>query len=176
MIGYFLGKRKVVEDLHVTIDQDSLADTIFTSLCTMQENKAVAFQKYNNVAESKSSTSQSIDVDATSVRSPVEVGSDIENELKIEMPEKVVEVPHEKYFAQLVGFGTQQAANAFAQRLQKSNMPVIVKNRHSKTAKGKKITWYQVVTAPFNNKNELERVVDEIKTKERLRDVRIITC
>ena len=45
MAGYFFGKRKAMQDLHVTLDQDSLADKIFTSLCTMQENKTVVAQQ-----------------------------------------------------------------------------------------------------------------------------------
>ena len=180
--GYFLGKRTAVQDLYATVDQDSLADTIYTSLCTIPEDKMVVSQQENDTLESMESFDleynplQSIDADVALVQLPVETDTSTKKELKMEMPGEVVELSHEKYFAQLVGFGTQQAAHAFAQRLQKKNIPVIVKDRHSKTARGKKVTWYQVVTAPFSNKNELEIIVDEIKIKERLKDVRILTC
>ena len=180
--GYFLGKRKAVQDLHVTLDQDSLADKIYTSLCTMQEGKVAVAQQENDSVEPMDSadlecnTLQSIDADTALVQSLAETGNPAKKELKTEAPNEIVELPHKKYFAQLVGFGTQQSAHAFAQRLQKKNMPVMVKDRYSKTAKGKKIIWYQVVTAPFSDKNELEKVVGEIKIKERLKDVRILTC
>ena len=72
--------------------------------------------------------------------------------------------------------GLWVCSGCFAQRLQQRDVPVEVKNRHSKTAKGKKVTWYQVVTASFSNKDELEKVVDEVKERERLKDVRILTC
>ena len=182
--GYFLGKRKAVQDLHATLDQDSLADKIYTSLCTMQEGNLMVVQQDSDsdtvdsdgLLDLDCNPLQSIDADVVLGQLPVEASDVAENELKAETPDETMDLPHKHYFAQLVGFGTQQAAHAFAERLQKKNIPVIVKDRHSKTARGKKVTWYQVVTAPFSNKDELEKIVNDVKIKERLKDVRIITC
>ncbi|MEX0849741.1 MAG: SPOR domain-containing protein [Candidatus Dependentiae bacterium] len=80
------------------------------------------------------------------------------------------------YKAQLIGFGTSRAAHQFADRLQNKNMPVRVDERHSRTAQGKKIIWYQVTTEPFSDKQELLAFVEKIKKEERLKDIRIVSC
>ena len=80
------------------------------------------------------------------------------------------------YKAQLIGFGTSRAANQFVERLQQKNLPVRVQERHSKTAQGKEVIWYQVTTELFNDKHELMVFVDKIKKEERLKDIRIVAC
>ena len=87
------------------------------------------------------------------------------------------EVTSEQFYkAQLIGFGTQRAANQFVERLQQKNMPVRVQERHSKTAQGKEVIWYQVTTELFNDKQELTAFVDRIQKEERLKDIRIVSC
>lgn len=80
------------------------------------------------------------------------------------------------YKAQLIGFGTMRAAHQFAERLQHKNMPVRVQERHSKTAQGKEVIWYQVTTELFNDKHELTAFVEQIQKEERLKDIRIVSC
>ena len=80
------------------------------------------------------------------------------------------------YKAQLIGFGTLRAAHQFVERLQQKNMPVRVQERHSKTAQGKEVIWYQVTTELFNDKQELTAFVERIKKEERLKDIRIVSC
>ena len=80
------------------------------------------------------------------------------------------------YKAQLIGFGTLRATNQFVDRLQQKNMPVRVQERHSKTAQGKEVIWYQVTTELFSDRQELTAFVERIKKEERLKDIRIIAC
>ena len=80
------------------------------------------------------------------------------------------------YKAQLIGFGTMRAAHQFADRLQQKNLPVRVQERHSKTAQGKEVIWYQVTTELFNDKQELMAFVERIQKEERLKDIRIVSC
>lgn len=80
------------------------------------------------------------------------------------------------YKAQLIGFGTMRAAHQFADRLQQKNLPVRVQERHSKTAQGKEVIWYQVITELFDNKEELTAFVERIQKEERLKDIRIVSC
>lgn len=84
--------------------------------------------------------------------------------------------PEQFYKAQLIGFGTLRAAQQFVDRLQQKNMPVRVQERHSKTAQGKEVIWYQVTTELFSDKHELTAFVERIKKEERLKDIRIVTC
>lgn len=80
------------------------------------------------------------------------------------------------YKAQLIGFGTMRAAHQFVDRLQQKNLPVRVQERHSKTAQGKEVIWYQVTTELFNDKQELMAFVEKIQKEERLKDIRIVSC
>ena len=82
----------------------------------------------------------------------------------------------EEYYAQLIGFGTFRAAHKFVDRLKQKDMPVEVKERHSRTAQGKEIIWYQVVTEPFQQRDDLVAFVDTIKKEEKLHDIRIVAC
>jgi hypothetical protein len=51
---------------------------------------------------------------------------------------------------------------------------VIVKKRVSKTARGKTVAWYQTVTGEFDNEEKLLEVLNLLKQKEHLKDVKII--
>ena len=72
-------------------------------------------------------------------------------------------------YAQLIGFGTKQAAQAFVTRLKKHNVPVILKTMMSKTASGKQKTWYQAITPTYDTAQELQDQVSKIKRLEHIR-------
>jgi hypothetical protein len=95
-----------------------------------------------------------------------------------EVEEQITCVQHDigAFYAQLIGFGTLSAAQKFSDRLRRKNFPVQVKERNSSTAQGKKIIWYQVVTEPFEDKEELLAAVHKIKLEEKLHDIRVIQC
>jgi hypothetical protein len=81
-----------------------------------------------------------------------------------------------QYYAQLIGFGTSQAADSFARRLTKQGFSVKVEQCKSRTAKGKAVTWYQVVTNPYSDAQKLQEVVDMLAHTEKLKGVRVKTC
>lgn len=168
--GYFLGKQKAVRDLEITLNQHSLADKIYTSLCTIQEDS-------HAIAHHEENKNDAVDIPELTCESPEENLMVSAPSIKPTLPSLPEITPSsKKYCAQLVGFGTERAAQAFAKRLQSNNMPVLVKNRQSKTVKGKLITWYQVVTEEFADKKELENLIQHISAQEKLKDVRILTC
>lgn len=80
----------------------------------------------------------------------------------------------EECYAELVGFGTKSAAQAFYNRLKKEGISVILKKRTSKNSRGRIMCWYQAVTEKFDNKRDLIAFVDIIKDKENLKGVKII--
>jgi len=113
------------------------------------------------------------------------VGSEVQVESKAPVESKILRpasavakasAKDERYYAELIGFGTHRAANKFVEKLKKRNFSVVLKKRKSKTSKGKTIVWYQVVTEKFDNKNDLIAFVDILKDKEKLKGVRIIQC
>ncbi len=95
---------------------------------------------------------------------------------KTEPIDQLRQSEHGQHYAQLIGFGTSRAADRFVDRLQQKNMPVKVVERYSKTAQGKEIIWYQVVTERFNKKDDLIAFTQKLKKEERLNDIRIVSC
>lgn len=171
--GYFVGKRKVLEDMHKSVVQESFADKIYASLCTMQSNNSFYVARQESIQDR-------VEEDFSCVQNHEELAEDMPEENKIEQQIDVAQTVSEEtvnklYYAQLVGFGTHEAALQFCNRLAEQ-FPVAVKERCSRTAKGKKVTWYQVVTEQFQDRQKLEALVKKVQLKERLRDVRIVTC
>jgi hypothetical protein len=80
-----------------------------------------------------------------------------------------------RYSAELIGFGTKAAAQEFIKRVSAYNPVALeLKERHSKTARGKVIKWYQVVTGKYEQKQELQKQLDTLIKKERLQDIKIV--
>ena len=90
-----------------------------------------------------------------------------------EAPEQGLELKTQ-YYAQLAGFSSLHSAEAFVARLNKKQVPVLIKERASKSAKGRPVRWYQVVTEPYEDQDALNSVVAILKKEEKLHDVRIV--
>ncbi len=146
MAGYFFGQRKMLEHVHNADDKEAFADTIYANACDQMGAHEQA-------------------VDAALAH--------VEHEEVAKEAEQTVE---QAYYAQLIGFGTHRAAHTFADRLMQKDMPVVVKERHSQTAQGKEIIWYQVVTESFAQRDDLVAFVEKVKKEAKLHDIRIIAC
>jgi len=161
--GYFWGQRKVMSRFLSKIEEDSLADKVTYSLYTMT---------------GKDSTEEQDPEDALGngqEEVPFEPETADETTKQDDVVDTSVETgPQLVYVAPLVGFGTLHAARSFAQRVKKTGISVIVKERSSKTQRGRRITWYQAVTQEFEKKEELEKVIEIVKKKEHIKEVKII--
>lgn len=190
MSGYFLGKKKAFETFCKTAERDSLADQIFVALCGVADYKeSQAPAELDEVVDEQETPVSTHEGPSEVIVQADKVASDVENTIEavaqqiIVQPQEAVliqeaQIIHdasESYHAELIGFGTLQGAKRFAQRLEKKQIPVTVNKRVSKTAKGRIVTWYQVVTKPYTNKDELVSLVNIIKQQERLNDVRIVS-
>jgi hypothetical protein len=157
--GYFLGKRCVAAQftqeasLDASIDR-AKAKEVF-EVVGINEALAVDGDVVTLVALE----------DASTVVQPV-----VEQEVQ---PEDIKQQDTKQYYAQLIGFGTEKAAQQFVQRVALKNIETTIKKHTSKTAKGRVSYWYQVVTAPYNNKDELSQVVAQLSREERLKDVSV---
>lgn len=160
--GYFLGQKKVLEQFSHKLEQDSLADKFSSSMYTLYDIKQDDSLELSEGEETEICDGQE---EAEVAPSP-----------KVVAQQDVVQEPSKQYYAELVGFGSLSAAQTFAQRLEKKGIMVAVKKRMSKTARGKQIAWYQVVTNTYDSHQNLMSLVDLIKRDERIRDVRIVTC
>lgn len=166
MAGYFLGQRKVLADFSCKIEQESLGDTIFSSLYTLHNTN-------------KDSMDSSDDEGNSEIVEPVTEVTESQNVLEVPKIEEAAVVQKiensSRYYADLIGFRTQAAAHDFAQRVQKDGVSVHVKKRMSKTAQGRQFAWYQVATDQFSEIAPLLELVKRIEKKEHLK-ANIQTC
>ena len=153
--GYFWGEKRSAERFLQRIGQDSLSDQVYSSICSL----------YDSDSELKQNTEDDILEDDAEEVTKEESGQEAEEET----------VPKVAYYAQLVGFGTAKNAQQFVERLAKKGIITHVQGRKSRTARGKIINWYQVVTDPYTDKGALISLVEQVKEQERLHDVRIVT-
>lgn len=185
MAGFFLGKKSVIEQFCQTAAKDSLADQIYSSLCAMPEYKEQnTSSDIDVVVDEEIDTTQDVaqiqDQEQKPVEPVVQQKNNTSQDSKISMQkpvtEKVLGVENDKkYYAELIGFGTSAGAGRFVERLAKKNIKAIASKRVSTTARGRKVTWYQVVTDMFDKKDDLINVVNTITLQEKLKDVRIMT-
>jgi len=148
MAGYFFGQRKMLEHVHHADEKEAFADTIYANACSS--------------CEPVSAQEQLVDASLASVVPQEEVATE--------------DVAKKTYYAQLIGFGTYRAAHTFADRLNQKDLSVVLKERHSQTAQGKEIIWYQVVTESFAQRDDLVVFIEKIKKEATLHDIRIIAC
>lgn len=160
MAGYFLGQRKVLADFSCKVEQESLGDAIFSSVYSLYTNR--------DSMDSSDDEGSSEIVEATpelcDSQEVLEVNKHDEEVPLVQKSENSAQ-----YYAELIGFGTETAAQSFAARMQKDGIPVNVKKRVSKTARGKQIAWYQVITEKFCETEPLLDLVRKLEKKEHLK-------
>lgn len=185
MVGYFLGRHQAVEQFSHALDQESISDKIYSSLYASYEGKTGIEIPETDKAET-SNTDEAV-VDESPVVSKTEPAGELvlNNDAALENKPVQAEIPDHPtkkvaqsastYYAPLIGFGSQKSALTYVNRLMESGFPVELKLRSSKTAKGRVIRWYQIVTRPFTSRNELEKLIATLEKKEHLTNVKIVT-
>jgi cell division protein FtsN len=162
MTGYFLGKKKAVEQFTENMQQDAFADKIYTTvLSTVQENQSSV-----ETALLVTDADERVDLSVQSINQEI---SAIEQEV-------VAQQQEHHYYAQLIGFGTEKSAQLFVKKLAAKGIETEVKKRISKTVKGHTSYWYQVVTAAYSNKNDVSVIVDRLAKEENIKDACIRVC
>lgn len=153
--GYFWGQRKAVTQFLSKVKEESFSDTLTYGM--------YAFGQLPEIEEE-------------AAEEGVEEVVETEESEQLQEPQKNIQEPENtvRYVAPLIGFGTLSAARLFAQRAQERGTPVIIKERSSTTQKGKKIVWYQAVTHEYQDKQELQKVIEKIRQAEKIEDVTII--
>jgi hypothetical protein len=186
IVGFFLGKRSVIDDFSSQVTHTALHDQIDFLLTTQtlqnsQENTPTqepdALELTSQIAEEN--------VENTPHFPAIEIPENFAQEKLLQYPPvepvkttsivetKAVDIPEDqakKHYAQLIGFGTKKAALAFVARLKKHDVQVILKTVISKTATGKTKTWYQAITPTYNSYQELKIYIAKIQRLEHIRD------
>ena len=169
IVGYFLGKRSAVEQFTQNMYQESLSDQTYTSIVITND-----IQKPDSSSPINTDTRENEKnvINQDSITSPIVILDNNENENTGLLQEENI-FPKIQFYAQLIGFGTEKAAQKFVQKLALKNIETFVKKRSSKTTKGKTIYWYQVVTPPYDNKETLTALVNRLAKEERLSGIYI---
>lgn len=144
--GYFLGKKQAIEERDSSLQEEFFADRIYAQVLI------------NNEKEHGDEINQEL------------IAKKRENNEKTES-----ESDEQSYYAQLIGFGYEQNAQIFKQKLMKKNITVQVNAIQSKNVRGVTKNWYQVTTNNYKNKEELQLLVDRISKEEKLNGVKILT-
>jgi hypothetical protein len=178
MTGYFWGKKNVVEQFAVQVEQDAFADQVYTSViatATTDESFAPSAFAKADALESKQEIHTLLITDAEIIEAAP--GLSINQEIVVENDTSLMaENSITRYYAQLIGFGTEKAAQAFVKKLSAKGIETEVRQRASKTVKGRTSHWYQVVTCAYANKDELVKLVDRITKEENIKDASIRAC
>jgi len=142
------------------MQQEAFADQIYASVISSpQENKEPSTQTLL-VTET-----DIVEVPVQSINQDIFVAQ--------EPPQETVSM---RYYAQLIGFGTEKAAHLFVKKLAAKGIETEIKKRVSKTVKGRTSYWYQVVTTTYTNKDDLSELVSRISKEENIKDASIRVC
>jgi hypothetical protein len=162
--GYFWGQHAAVDQVLNNVERDSFADQIYYSMCPANEAKEEGETADTESDEETEAKPQGVTTPTVVVEVP---------EIEIATSQPVAET-NKTYFAQLAGFGHNQTAQRYAQRLQHRGFQVHVVKRMSKSARGRGVSWYQVVTDDFTDKGVAEKTVALLKSQERLNDIKLL--
>lgn len=176
IVGYFYGQKNAAEQFTYRVDQESLADQIYSSMCGLYDNKSENDAAEESEEAEKIESSENVQAPAVQPveKKPEQVAPSKPSQ--VEAPVAAGSSKSSSYYAELAGFSTQQAAQKCAKRLENKGISVLVKERQSKTSKGAKVSWYQVVTRPYTDKEALRESVVAIKKIEHIKDVRILNA
>jgi len=163
--GYFFGEQHAAQNFMRHVDHISFNDQMSASLCVLAKECTLVNANGNDDSINQDAS----DSDDNSFQECI--ANIVDNDLA-----PVVQEIQKHYYAQLIGFGTQQAAQRFAKKLESRNIPVEINKHCSRTAKGKTVNWYQVITLPYDDKQKLLELVDAIQKTEKIQDARIVTC
>ena len=145
IVGYIIGQRKALNEFNDRLQDESFSDRVRYSL-----NSSYGSSPMNEVDSSDS-----------------EVELDPQSSEAQQKQNKI-------YSAQLFGCGTLKAAQAFVNRVKKLGINTFIKEKKSKSAKGKIVRWYQLVTKDYDNKEDLQKDLDKIQITEKLQQIKII--
>lgn len=159
--GYWLGVQRSYAKPLLESHNQRLEDALSARLLSLYDDRTVL-----------SSTEVSGGPDSSSAE---EAASLAESASDTDAGEKSAASEHDQplYYATLAGYGTARAAQAYVDQLARRGVVAIVRERHSVNKRGKRIRWYQVITAPAS-RDSTTQLVQELERKDGLRDVAIV--
>lgn len=174
MLGYYLGKKMVIEDNY---SQGLMSNTASSIINAVEDFKSPSEQN-ESIENDDFFNSSSADAEKKNNESS---GAE-ENNLKenIIKPlhsavEKDKSITNIYYCGQLAGFGTERAAEKYLDDIKKKGFAARLVKRKSHAVNGIERTWYQVTTPYLNSKGELEETISKMKKARLCNSVEIVT-
>ncbi len=149
MAGYYWGKKGAAEDLTHMVAHESLADKVYSSVCSRYKPQAEQSGDAEGAHEVREAQEAALSESASN------------------------QLPFKRFSAELIGFGSRKAAGDYVKRLAARGIAAESVERVSRTAQGKRRIWYQVVTPPMGYE-ELCSLVAMLKTVDHLTGEKII--
>lgn len=160
VVSYHWGKKKAYEEFVDTLRSDSLGDKVSAALCSVYDSHTIddsdTHDESEMTAEPAAESSLTQEGDGSALQAPPAQQEDVQ-----------------RYQAELAGFGSAEAARRYVHTLGQRGIQAHVVERASKTARGVRHTWYQVVTSSMAH-DELQNIVSRIKARDRLKNVTIV--
>lgn len=154
--GYVVGKKQSFAQVIAQIEHDSLADQIYASVCSLYEaesdHELGAHHEYHDQLAGETSA----------LKCPVSTAQE-KNEASL-------------YVGQLLSYHIRPYADQFVQKMAKKNVPLEIRTRKSVATNGEVKEWYQVVTKPYEDRHELELVVEQVSQEEKITGAQIVMC
>ena len=170
-VGFFVGQRSAAQQFIDRADQGAFADHIYAAMCGLSGATEEDESTNSEAGESESEENGTTVVTGAETQAATTPEAVEQEEVSREVAANECE-----YYAQLIGFGTAKAAQDFVNRLKKKGIPVFVQKRHSRSAKGRMATWYQVVTEKFRDEEKLQALVATLKEEEKLQGIHVVAC
>ncbi len=178
--GYFMGYRHALTNVQNQINQTNLTDQAAQSVQLLDESTdqdviVNASDKWDGDLEMEQvlPTAQS-PIQAQSESSVIVSAKSVDPAyVTEELGAETLAVNSANYYAELIGFGYQKAAQDFVNKAKRKGYPVIMVEKTNRSSKGKAVRWYQVVTEPFADKAKLEQLVKTIRRTEHLQGIKI---
>lgn len=160
VVSYHWGKKKAYEEFVDTLRSDSLGDKVSAALCSVYDSPVTddgdTHDESETAAEPTAQTSLTLEGEGVTLQAPA-----AQQEVTL------------RYQAELAGFGSAEAARRYVHKLGQRGIQAHVVERASRTARGARHTWYQVVTSAMAH-DELQNIVSRIKARDRLKNVTIV--
>lgn len=151
VVGYFVGKRRALSEYMTQIEKESLTDQMYSAVATLYEG----------------SGSEQVILDEA------QNDSLIENEPQIENASTQQTADSPRYYAQLASFRRRQDADPLVARLKKHGIITEIVEITSKSRQGRAVKWYQVITQKYEDRSDIEKLVQIIKKSENIHDIAI---
>lgn len=185
ILGYFWGHRRALQRFVAKIEEESFADRINYALYTMNDRDMSEFEQEDSSDSSDSGTTDDVNgneeqeengedelVTSEKIAPTQSTGPTEQKEShKVELGDSQRATV---FVAPLAGFGTLLAATQFAERVKIFDSHITVQKRVSTSKRGRAITWYQVTTGEFENKQDLQKITSTIQQREHIKKIDII--